>query len=122
MNILLNIIFSFYPSVLIWNSIPAQYFSKLEKYKFIVFALIFFGVYIAMKRVISQGYGFGARRGFLHNALTILLAAALILIAFYTILPGESFYHAPLFIKKYLLAPPYSLIALIAPFVYFFFE
>lgn len=131
MNILFNLIFSFYPTAFIYQSIPDAYIKKLDALApsgFLYFALhlalfgfIFFVSYVGTKKFIFLGFG-EHRRGFLAVAAFVVLTLALAAITFWNILPGSTVYEAPALIEKYLLSNPWNLIALILPFVYFFFD
>jgi len=53
--------------------------------------------------------------------MTIFMLA-LAVIAFYNLLPGNIIYDSPSYIDAYLLKNPYTFLALIAPFLYLFFD
>ncbi len=132
MNILLNLILSFYPAVFIWKAIPSGYIVKLNTFApqglmhfiahLVAFGIIFIIVYCAIRKTLGRPYASQSRSGILALALSIFFAVCLGLITFYTVLPGETLYHAPALVSKYLLSAPYNFIILILPFVYLFFD
>lgn len=131
MNNLLVVLLSFYPSLFLYSAILSQYRKNLDSFAssgfvyfavhFVVLAFIFFIVHTGLKKLVSFGYLSGAKRGFVGISIMTLLVALIVVIVFYNFLPGATLYPAPLFIQKYLLAQPYTLIAYILPFIYLFF-
>jgi hypothetical protein len=132
MYILLTLLLSFYPAIFIYSSIPAAWMKKIDAFAptgnmpFIVhaavFAVIFFLAYNVFKKYISLGYRNSGRSGVLGIILLAVFNAALALITFYNILPGNTVYASPALLDTYLLKNPYTFIALILPFGYLFFD
>ena len=132
MNILLNLIISFYPVTFIYQSILRIYEKKLEGIApsgfsyflvhLVVFGLVFFVVYVGIKKLVSLHFASQSRKGILSNVLMVLFTFVLASIAFWDVLPGGLIFKAPLFIQKYILVSPFDLIWLVVPFIYFFFD
>lgn len=78
-------------------------------------------MHIVLRKFISLGYG-GGRRGVVGIVLMTVFTVALSLISFYNILPGNLIYATPNLIENYVLKNPYTFIALVAPFIYLFFD
>jgi hypothetical protein len=132
MSILLTLLFSFYPAIFIYSSIPAAWMKKVDAFAptgnmpFIVhaavFAIVFFFAYNVLKKYVSLGYRNAGRGGMLGITLLAVFNAALALITFYNILPGETLYASPALLDTYLLKNPYTFIAFAAPWLYLFFD
>ncbi|MFA6297323.1 MAG: hypothetical protein WC629_02055 [Candidatus Paceibacterota bacterium] len=131
MNNLLAILLSFYPAIFLYSIIPATYIKKIDALSsaptvlfaihLVVLAFIFFVIHTSFKRLVSFGYLSGTKRGFVGISIMTIFIALVDIIVFYIVLPGATLYHAPVFIQKYLLTEPYTLIAYFLPFVYLFF-
>ena len=132
MNILLNLILAFYPALLIFTSIPETYLLKIDKLigtspssfvyfglHAILFLVIYFLAYTSFKKFLSLRY---SSRGLLSIILYSVFFVGLVLLTFYTILPGALIYSAPYWVTHYVLSQPYSLIILAIPLLYLFFE
>ena len=132
MQYLLTIILSFYPTLFLYASVPAVWMKWVDgiiptgKGFFFVhlalFAVIFFLVYKVLSRFISLGYFINTGRGLMRIVLMTIFMLALAVIAFYNLLPGNIIYDSPSYIDAYLLKNPYTFLALIAPFLYLFFD
>ncbi len=132
METLLVTLLSFYPSIFIYASIPENWKKGLGSIlptgvgffmiHFLLFAFIFFIVYMVLRKFISVSYFGSARRGFLGKGLMVVLVIALALIAFYYILPGNVIYDSPEVLDLYLLRNPFILFVLIMPFLFLFFD
>lgn len=132
MHLLLTILLAFYPTIFIYTSIPSSWMSKVDALApagmgfFLahlgLFVLVFFVVHMVFRKFISFSYGRGLRTGILGVALITAFTAALALIAFYNVLPGDIVYNSPSWVDAYLLKNPFTAIALAAPWVYLFFE
>lgn len=123
MYILLTILLSFYPAILIYTSIPPAWTKNADKLVlFIAFASIFALCHLVMRKFISVGYMRGPRGGVLGIVLMTVFTAALAVITFYNILPGNEVYAAPAFLNMYVLKNPWAWVAFIAPFGWLFFE
>lgn len=132
MQYLLTIILSFYPTLFIYASIPAVWMKWVDGiipngngFFFVhlaLFAVIFFFIYKVITRFVSLGYFGRTGRGLLDVVLMTIFTLALAVIAFYNLLPGNIIYDSPSYIDAYLLKNPYTFIALVAPFLYLFFD
>ena len=129
---LLVILFSLYPTTFIYNAIPNAYMTKLDNLAstglmffvahLIVFGLIFFVVYSVFKKFITIGFMSSGKTNFVGISLIVLMMLAVVTIIFYTVLPGESVYAAPKLVEDYILSQPFTLILLLLPFGYLFFD
>ena len=132
METLLVTLLTFYPSIFIYASIPEEWMRGVGGIiptgagfflvHLILFSFIFFVVYMVLRKFISVSYFGTARRGFLGKGLMLVFVFALALIAFYYILPGNIIYDSPEVLDQYLLRNPYTLLALVAPFLFLFFD
>lgn len=128
---LLSIILSFYPTFFIYSSIPSSWMRWIDGLvpggsgfflvHLAVFGIIFFLSYSVISKYISLGY-MGRSRGLFGIILMTAFAAALGIIGFYSILPGNMLYESPGFVDNFLLKNPYLFIAFIAPLAYLYFD
>ncbi len=132
MQYLLTIILSFYPALFIYASMPYAWMKWVDGiipagsgFFFVhlaLFLVIYFVSYKVLSRFISLGYFGRTGRGLFGIILLTIFMVALMAITFYNLLPGNIVYDSPSYIDAYLLKNPYSFIALVAPFVYLFFD
>jgi len=129
---LLVILFSLYPTIFLFRAIPDAYISMLDNFATsdllffvshtILFGLIFFLVFSVFKKFITVGFMNMGKTNFLGLSLISLMLLAIITIVFYQVLPGEFVYASPKFVDDFILKQPFSLIILILPFAYLFFD
>lgn len=129
---LLVILFTLYPTTFIYNSIPSAYADKLDSLApagftfflahLIVFGIIFFLVYSVLKKFITIGFMSSGKTNFIGISLIVLMILAVVTIIFYTVLPGQAVYASPKFVDDYVLSQPFTLILLLLPFGYLFFD
>jgi hypothetical protein len=129
---LLVFLFSLYPTSFIYNTIPSAYLEKLDSLApagfmffvahLIVFGIIFFVVYSVLKKFITIGFMTRSKTNFIGITLAVLMILAVVVIIFYTVLPGASVYAAPKLVDDYILSQPFTLILLLLPFGYLFFD
>ena len=129
MNILLNLILSFYPSVLIWSFIPTIWLKKLDSFssgdlmhfilRLIIFGIIYFISYKVISKFLSSRF---SRSGGLSIIIGVICFVLLFLIVFFQILPGSLLYHTPTQVSDYVLKTPYSFFAVLLPLIYLFFD
>ncbi len=129
MNIILNLILSFYPTTLLWYSIPSSLLKRIDSFgstssghffvRAIVYILIFIFCYLVIQRYVTVGYL--GRRQTLANILGALLLLILATFVFYSILPGANVYATPALVNQYILKGYYPFLAVILPIVYLYF-
>jgi hypothetical protein len=129
---LLVFLLALYPTVFLYNAIPNVYIDKLDNLAqsgllffvshLIVFGIIFFVIHSVMRRFVSVGYMSSGKTSLIGLAIFSLMVLAVVIIVFYQVLPGTAVYAAPDLVTSYILSQPYTLILLLLPFGYLFFD
>ena len=132
MHYLLTILLSFYPAFFIYNNIPAAWMKWIDGLipggngffftHLAAFGVIFIITYIVLSKFVSLGYASRSHRSLMSIILMTAFTAALGIIAFYNILPGNMIYESPGFVDNYLLKNPFMFLALVAPLAYLYFD
>jgi hypothetical protein len=133
MSHLLTILLAFYPTIFLYSSIPQTWMKKVDAlaatgtpmFFFVhlaVFGALFFVIHSVLKKFLGGSIARSPRSGAVGVILMTVFTLAIVAIAFYNVLPGDILYHSPALVDKYLLKNPYTLIALVAPFIYLFFD
>ncbi len=129
---LLVFLFSLYPTVFLFNAIPAKYVSMLDNFAstglvffishLIVFGIIFFIVHTVFRKFITIGFMRSSKTNIFGLSLIVLMLVAVAIIVFYQVLPGQSLYTSPKLINDFILTQPFTIIILLLPFGYLFFD